>query len=316
MSLLINRVDNLRRPPDWRFQRAGELVDTAGRAATRDDAAVRNCYRFRRRLSRCQNDSDMLAALDSYPDMYEAYMIYDASDDPQEYRWELEARVLARESAEAIQRKMGISAAVIDAYITNFFDVVDRLDHQSIIVHTVMGKSVQAGLAERDHDCLWKMFGYWAGPMILDAYIYKFNTPTQPETADGVSAFWSDDAKEQLRMKASVAVRTMPVNWQTREQILAFWQKIVELEIQAGQAGVGTETFVANVQALTDSIDWQAYKPDEHGKLTGPAAQIETKGVRLRAAELTMIGMGEKPTGLEHLVHTAVFPGDNDENTA
>ena len=258
MSVLTNRVDNPRRPPDWRWQRAGELIDGARVARGRDDAGVRQAMKFRRLLARCRNDEDRLIALDACPALYEAHSLYSVEDDAPEPRWELEARLLAREPFPVIERKMGLSKEVIEAFEQYFFDVISRLDAPSLIVHTVIGRAVQTGLAERDYDALWKLMGYLAGPLVLDSCIYKFAEPKQIITPDGVRAFWKDFAKDQLGMKAGIAALTYPVNWQSREQILTFYTQLLQTEAAAGHAGMGgSETFVTNVKAMVETFACQ-----------------------------------------------------------
>jgi hypothetical protein len=286
MSVLINRADNPRRPPDWRWQRAGELIDGARVARGRDDAGVRQAAKFRRLLARCQTDEDRLVALDACPALYEAHSLYAAEDDAPEPRWELEARLLAREPFPTIERKMGLTADVITAFEHFFFDVICRLDAPSLIVHTVIGRSVQTGLAERDYDALWKLMGYLAGPLVLDSCIYKFAQPQQIITPDGVKAFWKDFAKDQLGMKAGIAALTYPVNWQTREQILTFYTQLLQMEAAAGAIGGTSETFVSNVKAMMETFAWSKYLPGVDAEMTGKVAELEANGVRLRATEL------------------------------
>lgn len=308
MSVLINRVDNPRRPPDWRWQRAGELVEGARIARGRDDDGVRQASKFRRLLARCHTDEDRLVALDSCPALYEAHSLYAAEDDAPEPRWELEARLLAREPFESIASKMGLTIEVIEAYERFFFDVLTRLSAPSLIVHTVIGRAVQTGLAERDYDCLWKLLGYFAGPLVLDSCVYKFAQSQQIQTPDGVRAFWKDFTKDQLANKAGVAALTMPVNWQTREQILTLYVQLLQMEVAAGNVGTANETYVSNVKAMIDTFAWSKYLPGVDTALSGKVAELEAGGVRLRATELAMIGIGDTPTGLEHLISSARFP--------
>jgi hypothetical protein len=313
MSILQHRSDNPRRVPDWRWQRAGELIEGARVARGRDDDGVRQATKFRRLLARCQTDEDRLVALDACPALYEAHSLYAAEDDAPEPRWELEARLLAREPFPTIERKMGLSTETIAAFECFFFDVINRLDAPSLIVHTVIGRSVQTGLAERDYDALWKLMGYLAGPLVLDSCIYKFAQPQQIITTDGVKAFWKDFAKDQLGMKAGVAALTYPVNWQTREQILTFYTQILQMEANAGQIGGTSETYVSNVKAMMETFAWSKYLPGVDTEMTGKVAELEANGVRLRATELAMIGIGETPTGLEHLISSARFPKEKDK---
>jgi hypothetical protein len=258
---------------------------------------------------------DKLGVLDAYPALYEAYSLYDASDDPTEHRWELEARLLAKESFADIESKMGISPNTIAVYERIFFDVIDRLEMKSLIVHTIIGRAVQTGLAEREYDCLWKLFGYFLGSAVLDALVYKFNCPQHTDSHDGLRAAMRDFAKDTVDIKAGITLLTTPVNWQTRELLLNLWKDLLALEMQAGQAGIGTETFTQNVQALTESFEqmFTKHRPGVDADVVGRAAELEAGGVRMRASELAAIGLGKEPTGLEHLVHTAQYPERGDQ---
>lgn len=314
MSILVNRQDNTRRPADWRWQRACELADGARSVRGRDDDNIMFVAKFRRLLDRCQDDNDRLNVLDTYPALYEAYALYDASDEPTEHKWELEARLLAREPFADIEAKMGISPETTAAYERVFFDVIDRLGSPSLIIHTIIGRAVQMGLAEREYDCLWKLFAYWLGVPVLDVLVFKFNSPQHVESRDGLRAAMRDFSKDTLDVKASITLLTTPTNWQTRELIMNLWKDLLAMELQAGQAGVGTETFTQSVAALTGTFEnmFGKHLPGVDAEIVGRAAVLETSGVRLRAEELATIGLGKEPLGLEHLVQSAKFPERGD----
>lgn len=307
----------MRRPPDWRWQRAGEVMEHNGQfSRSRDDSIVRTIYKFRKLLNRCRTEEDKLIALEACPALYEAYSLYDSSEDPTEHRWELEARLLAQEPFRAIEAKMGIDASTVEWYEKVFFDVLSRLSYPSLIIHTVIGRSVHFGLAERDYDVLWKLFGYFAGAHVLDALIYKFLTPSHVAEAGGVKAFWKDYTRDQIHMKSGITILTTPINWQTRELIFGVWQRLLEAETELGQAGGAAETLTQNITAMVEAFGWSKHRPGVDMELTGRVAELEASGVRLRAAELTMIGADQEPVGLAHLLTTAKFPSHQyqDEN--
>jgi hypothetical protein len=252
---------------------------------------------------------DYLTALDAAPALFEAYTLYQANDAPNEHRWEIEARLLAREPAESIALKLGLQAETVEAYELVFFDVISRLQHPSLITHTVIGRSVQTGLAEREYDGLWKLFGYWGGPAVLDAFIHKFNSPAIPDGPTGVDAFHGDGTKHHLKEKAHIAMLTMKVNTYTAKEILDLWSRLLEMELAAGASGMGGEAFSDNVEAMVEDFSFQAYRPDEDGPILTIAGELEARGVRLRASELSIIGAtGEVPTGLVHLMQAMTFP--------
>jgi len=261
-------------------------------------------------LDRCNDDSDRLAALDAFPDLYEAYMLYDASDTATENKWELEARILARELVAGISRKLGVSEKVMDIYGRIFFDVKDRLDAPSLITHTVIGRGVQTGLAEREYDCLWKLFGYWCGPAVLDMFVYKFNSPQHASTPDSARSSLRDFTKDTVELKGAVTMLTTPVNWQSRELIMNLWKDLMTIEVQAGASGTGGESFMQSVEDMTNSFCglFVKYRPGVDEAIDTTITDLEKSGPRLRSSELAAIGMGNTPTGLEHLMGGAKFP--------
>jgi len=310
MSILVNRPDNKRRPVDWRWQRGCELAEGARQVRGRDDELVILARKFRRLLDRCESDMDRLAALDANPELFEAYEIYNADDfNPTAIKWELEARILAKESPESIDAKLMLSPAVTRLYTQLFFDVIGRLSAHGLIMHLVIGRATQIGLAERSYDCLWKLLGYNVGPLILDAFIYQFNNPRHTEVHDEYRATMNELTKDSIVTKAAVTMLTMQVNYQTRELIMTLWKELLALEIQAGQAGFSSETYTQNIGALSTTFANLFIKQSD-GDISMESAinQLEAEGARLRASELVAIGMGGDAIGLKQLLGSAVYP--------
>jgi hypothetical protein len=318
VSILVNRPDNRRRPPDWRWMRACALAEGTERPVRgRDDEVVKAACKFRRLLLRCQTDADKLAALDAAPQLYDAYEIYSSSDSPEQVRWELEARILAREPRADIERKLGVDAATLDIYQEVFFDVDDRLDAPSLITHVVIGRALHAGgLAEREHDCLWKLFGYWCGPIALDAFVYKFGKPRRVESAEGLRDALRDFTKDVVEMKGTVTLVGMPIGWQTREVIVNLWKDLMAMEVQLGHSAAGQAAVLHNVDAMTATFKDLLMKqePIDEERAPGTAGALEHNGTQLRAAELVAVGVGAIPEGLAQLMNSAQFPDKGDQN--
>jgi len=295
--------------------RACELADGARLVRGRDDEIVRFASKFRRLMDRCESDEDKLEALDAQPAMFEAYTIYMGEDDASEVKWELEARLLGGEPVASIEAKLGIDPATIFTYERVFFDVLSRRHSTSLMVHVVIGRSVQTGLAEREYDCLWKLFSYFAGIPVLDAYIWKFNGVKHVESADGVRTAFREIAKDTIMSKAAVTALTLPANWQNNELILGTWQQICGQEQMAGQASGGTEVMMQNVAVLVEGFQPLLHK-HIHGVDPTPGGiidEIEDTGVRLRSDELAAIATGNDVSGFEHFI-TAKFPDSQGED--
>lgn len=311
---IIFRKTNPRRPVDWRWQLAEYLLNSGGRIRrSRLDSYIKQAISFRRQLNRCQNDDDYMRLLHAAPDLYEAWALFDDGED-KETRWELEARLLTPQTYQEIAKIVALEPEAVQAYEALFFNVRDRVESPSYITHIVLGKSIHAGLNERAYDALWKMYGYWAGPHVLNSLIYRFNVPAAPDAPDGVNAFWDDDTKDMLRMKSAIAMRTMPINWDTQIEILNLYMRMLEIERNAGEGGSGSETVLANINTLFTQIPWTKQRYNlEVADQTDPIAVVDMTGNTLRASELAIIAADKKiPPALEQMLNSMKFPESTD----
>lgn len=302
-----------KRPVDWRWQRAGEIAaqsDTAGPARNYDDEPVGTALKFRRALQRAPHDRERFRIRQLMPHAYEAWSLYNDTTD-KHCKWELEARILAGQSYDTIPEHICVTPEAASIYEQWFFNVADRMHIPGYITHQVFGKSIQLGLAERHYDLLWKMFGYWGGPLVLDAVIYKFNAPVKPTTRAGVTAFWSDDANETTRVKGAIALRTMPIVPENQMEIANLFVQLQTLERNAGGGGgAAQEAMVANIKAFMDTLpsQWRKHNPDHRLPPATELERIDRDGTCLRATELMIVGASGLPAGLQELMESARFP--------
>jgi len=309
--LTNNAIDAYDRPTDWRWRRAGELIRIErGLRRDRDHNRMVDIFRFRKQVEAANTPEKLLFLQNKNADIYTAWSIYQDNADSGR-RGEIEARILAQEPYKDIARKMALTSDAVTAYELYFFNVTDRLDAPGYLTHQVFGRSVQTGLAEREYDLLWKMYGYWCGPKVLDMLIYKFNNPSRPETAESVTALWTDDISETVRMNTAIAMRQKPVDWERQIEIGNMFLRMVEIERNAGSGGgIGTEAILENVSAMMERLPWKKYdlgirSPEE---AETEIERIEMRGIGLRSAELAMFGVGCPPPGFQHLMDAAVYP--------
>lgn len=311
----VFRKNNPRRPVDWRWQLADVALSQDIRIRrSRSDASIQKAIKLRRQINRCQNDNDYMRVLDADPDLYEAWVLFDDGED-RETRWELEARLLTDQPYTEMAKVLALSVKSIEYYEALFFNVRDRLECPSYITQVVLGKSIHAGLNERAYDVLWKMYGYWAGYCVLNSLIYRFNAPAIAENVEGVTAFWDDDGKAMLRQKSAIAVRTMPINWETQTEIVNLYLRMVEIERNAGEGGAGSEAVLANINTLFTQIPWTKHRPGiDFADPSDPIAVVDMTGRTLRASELAIIGTTKRmPKALEYLLETMSFPESTDD---
>ena len=315
---VILRKTSAQRPVNWRWERAGYLLDKAADHIAvhnkppslrrdRDQDNLVEIYLFRFAVEQCDTENDHIALVDMRPHVYEAWSIRQHKN--RNTRWEMEARILSGEPFEEIARKLATSCEAVTAYEQYFFNVTDRMAAPGYLTHQVFGESLQAGLAERNFDLLWKAIGYWCGPSALDHMIYKFNKPSRPDTDSGVSALWDDHLTDAMRLKTVVAAHTMPVNQQTQEAIFAIYQRMLELERTVEGGGIGGESLMDNVRVMFDHMPWAKIETGPQGAIpTTKIEMFESQAVLLRASELTLYGQTGLPGPLQHLLSTAEYP--------
>jgi hypothetical protein len=300
------RPTNPLRPPDWRWKYGKQLAE-AQAPKTRAGRHVGLVRKFNMVLLECQSETDHLQLVDEWPDLYEAWRIY-SNEQAKSARWEIEARLLAGQPFEAIAKLTRVSPEILTLYEKVFFDVLDKLDAPSYIVHTVLFESFNRGVSEKHHDILWKMFGYWAGPHVLDFLIFKFNRPQKADASStSVNAFLADDIRGQQLLKASLAMRTMPVNFQTQIEIINLYYRMIEMERESeGASGGSQEMFTASVKSFLGAVPWTSAMVRPSGNVV--VSQADQQAAALRASELVTIGGGQVPPGLEAILASARFP--------
>lgn len=163
-----------RRPVDWRWRRARRLVrDGKWPIAKADDPWTIEAYRYadaRRSLfGKCYFTDRMI-------DIHAARKL-SRVDSP--VRWELEARVLAREQLASVAAKTGVAADTICAYEAVFFHVWPKIDVRDYIHGMVIG-SRRPWMPTRVRD-LWCHLAYTGGPFVLDTIIEHFKQAGEPD---------------------------------------------------------------------------------------------------------------------------------------
>lgn len=152
--------------PDWRWRRAcqvHELVREHPRRQRRPDwdslqplLALIEAVNPIGRKKRTEPVSHELLA---------AYRLYEAGGPT---RWEMEARILARQSDEDIAAAMGLAAGVVNDFEHCFFGVRDRLSASDLVLLEIIGYLPFGGIREGDLRTLWHFYGYSAGPKMLE----------------------------------------------------------------------------------------------------------------------------------------------------
>lgn len=304
---MINlRQESPFRPPDWRWQKARLLREQNRRASRRrDDEWVQAARTFQAAVARCPNDWALADLAEQYPALVDARQLAE-QDGVQSFKWELEARLLANDGPDRIAERMLIPANTVRAYEALFFNVSDRLRHRSWIVHSVFGRSVHAGLNERQYDLLWKMYGFFGGTHLIDFMVDTFGETGKAAGPDKVRAWLEDDQRASLARKGAIAARTIPVNSYTQPAILELTQKYYEIEKAAGNAG-SQSVVMGLINDVMTSMAWSVGGGTRERPVPLLAGQTDGFAAELRVTEMFALTAGQGGDDLA-AVSTLTFP--------
>jgi hypothetical protein len=165
------------RPPAWRWLRAAYLLARRQKPLRRlDDQHLTHITRFQELLGACRAEQDLFALRALMPALFEAYNIYCHAAPA--IRYELQARILAAEPHARIGRKLALTEDAVIEYERTFFNVQDRLQAPSWIMHQVIGRPKDTAASEDPIGRLWMEPGaaIWAeagelAQMAEDAWI-------------------------------------------------------------------------------------------------------------------------------------------------
>lgn len=296
------------RPPDWRWQRARWLRELNKYARKgHEDAETIVIKRYQALKSQCKNDLDYDRLKAKFPGIFHAEEFHDRED--LDIRWEIEARLLARESLEQIADKIGAPVEIVFWYEKTFFNVLDRIDNRSYICGVAMGRSIHKGLFERDYDLLWKMLGYGLGPHAIDSLTSRLTNPQHVLSADQVDAALQQQTDSFIHTKGWIAIQTMPVSY-NQATIIEFYLKMKEIQKNAGGGDV-TNLITNNIHAALTSLPFST----ERATIALPQLNYyDEQSAELRADEMLAVGMGLDSPALRESVKVS-FPvakdGDN-----
>jgi hypothetical protein len=154
------------RTVDWRWQRAAWLITQKQNfSCKRDDELVGRAVNFMRHAQRVCSDLGSRRLMRHFPEIVLALKCHQG---PPVKRLELECRVLGRQPAELIAEMLEAPLTFIQAFKHYFFDIDDRIDASSYIMHQVICGPVRGeGEAEK-----WmKLFVYHRGPAAIEPWL-------------------------------------------------------------------------------------------------------------------------------------------------
>lgn len=217
-------------PPDWRWRRAVWLAEHGPRRCpAREGALVVAAVRYLRDLGRGRGKAARADLAVRLPALAGAVDL-DLAPEPWP-RWVLEARLLTGEPCATTAAKCGLAPDTVDAYHDLFYCVRPRLEARGYILHTAIGPRAHGPLGKDDRDVLLKLYGFFAGPHVLDALLDYFTHPPDPGVDPGtLSGRAHDEWASRMAMRLNVLIHTIPVNERTAWAILRLHQKFLGVD--------------------------------------------------------------------------------------
>jgi len=295
--MLQYHPNNPLRPTDWRWERARIIRENSfTNKSTTEDEWINISVKFQKALAKVKTEYGQYELVNKYPDLYFAYALRGDTlskntEKPSQMKHEVEARLLAREPYEQIADRIGCTAKVIEFYEKLFYNVVEKINNTSYILHQAIGPAIYRGMYEKDHDLLWKLYGYFCGSKALDALITTFTKPVLPETDEQVDAMFVDDTRSVMRRKAAIAARTVAVNQYTQLKILEIYTKFLEIENDTAAVS-GENLLLSNISELMSSLPWAAGSETEN-KTNPHLLKYDNQSAELRADEILAISFGK-----------------------
>lgn len=292
------RIDHPYRPVHWRWERARLLKEygksTPGR--DKDDKWIRTAAAFRAAKDECKDELDVYRLYDRYPDLAFAYELWDeeaysVQGRANPMRYEIEARLLAREPLEQIAKRAGTTVTALTWYEKLFFNVLDRLDNKMYILHIAIGDAIQRGMSDRDYAVLWKLYAYVRGSHMLDFLVTTFSDFRHADK-DTLEQSLLEDHRSNMRRKAALASRMVGLNGHTQDRLIELHTKIVEVEKAAEGGGIGGETVNQNISVMLSHLPLlvgQQINSLPEGQTIAPYRQLPAD---LRASEMLSLTAG------------------------
>lgn len=290
------------REPRWRLNRVLSLVDAKPRPARPsrkyDDKYVAAYRRFLLQWRSKPSTQDRLQLFADHAPMVYAHKLYHHQD--KEWRWLLEACLLARMSNEEIADQFGTLPEVIDLYEKVFFNVRDRLDQELWICKVITG-SIESRQGNREGTLtanqwamLLKLFGYYGGPEALKVLVSGYKNSGHPKTAREVADWFDEATTTSVRRSAAMVARTYNFDRFSVMQLLEMHVHLVEVQQAATSAGGPTTEIEANIDKMLKELPWTTGRTAAKG-LPQPVQPFQTTASELRAEETLCVIRGESP---------------------
>jgi hypothetical protein len=281
--------------PDWRWHRAGQIVEGDPVSRRRDDHWILRAYHFRRALDACRTPADVRRVVDAHSPIHWASYLHSHREqrDRRLVPHAIEAMLLTgMVSHDQIGARFGIKATTVEAYSKLFFDVEERLKQTEYILFIVIGEAIYRGLAGRAYDLMWKLFAYSGGIHVLDAVMRLSGPATKPLDPTGARGFFAQDVKSNMYHRAAVAAKTVEFNGFNILPFLEQFNRMVEIEKQGGEHS--QDMIVAGVREMVLSLAPRARVGPPAADEPGLVGRFNAGAAELTSDELIDLSLGRE----------------------
>ena len=306
------------RSPRWRYDRAAHLAKTRApgktHELTRDDKFIGDTFKFLREWKRhtrntqqATNDLRVARLYPKYPGLFLAHQLFlQKAGDP--IRYEVEARILARQTDEEIAKRVSMHPEGIRWYELIFFNVRDRLDNEGYIGRQVIGPAVAHGLRNISLDFSAKYWGYYAGPYMLDLILSDIDPSTpMPKVGTDLNHFMDNYWNKAARIRSVNSIGAFDVNQFNVLQLFELHSQLIQQAHAAQLTAGGAQTPYEEVlSGVMNSVQWSVGRKRQQALENSPLKDYTGQPVELRVSEMLEVAAGGNPD-LNH-VKTITFP--------
>lgn len=297
------------RSPQWRSERVLEMIEAENgplRPRRFDDSYVRTYRQFLIRWRNTEEDEEKTFLFPQAPSLYYAQH-WHYHPDP-EWRTLLQARILTRASDQDIAEAFGTLPDSVFWYETIFFNVRDRLNCHDWIVKSILGTALtrsthrDGSLTDQQRDLVYKLFGYFGGPLVLNVMISGFDAASFPKKSSEIANWFDNSLKMLLRSRAAAAARIFEINRYNVMQLFELSLGVMNHDFAAkGAAGGAQNELQQNIEALMQEIEWGlAYDEESLEQINSQQQAYVRSAVEPRASEQLQLAAGETPALLTY----------------
>jgi len=221
------------RSPQWRADRVTQLICSGPKPLPPrryDDRYVRVYRKFMCEYSEAGSDEVRHESLAlSMPDVHQAHLLHFGAD--RELRGILQARLLTRETVPEIARRFELATGTVETYEKLFFNVLDRLECKDWIAKVAIGKTGQGDtnpsgdITDGQRYRLYRSFGYYGGPRVLDEIIAAFLPQRASPAAEDCTQWLDDTLCQVIRSRAALAACAFDADPRDAIRWLKLWER-------------------------------------------------------------------------------------------